>query len=81
MTYELGSNTVLFEIDRTALVDISAGDTVKVCCLSNAVYQWTEQDAQFMESNPDARLFIKFEHSGDNVFKGVGVTVIPQEVY
>ncbi len=81
MTYELGSNTVLFELDRTALVDISVGDSVKACCLEDAIYQWTEQDAQFMENNPDARLFIRFERAADNTFKGMGVTVIPQEVY
>lgn len=81
MVYELESNTVLFEIDRTAIVDISIGDTLKVCCLSDATYTWTEQDSQFMESNPDARLFIKFQKSKDNTFEGTGVTIFPQEVY
>lgn len=81
MVYELDSNTVLFEIDRTAIVDISIGDVLKVCCLSDATYTWTEQDTQFMESNPDARLFIRFEQNGKNKFVGRGVTIIPHEVY
>jgi hypothetical protein len=82
MVYELESNTVLFEIDRTAIVDISTGDELKVSCLADATYTWTEQDSQFMESNPDARLFIKFQKGGkDNRFEGIGVTVFPQEVY
>ncbi len=80
MVYELESDTVLFEIDRTAIVDISIGDKLKVCCLSDATYTWTEQDSQFTESNPDARLFIKFRINKDKTFEGAGVTVFPQEV-
>lgn len=81
MVYELESNTVLFEIDRTAIVDISIGDTLKVCCLSDATYTWTKQDSQFMESNPDSRLFIKFRKGKGNTFEGTGVTVFPEEVH
>jgi hypothetical protein len=81
MVYELESNTVLFEIDRTAIVDISIGDKLQVCCLSDATYTWTEQDSQFMESNPDARLFISFKKNKDNTFQGTGVTVFPEEVH
>jgi hypothetical protein len=81
MVYTLESNTLLFEIDRAAIVDISIGDVIKVACLQNASYTWTEQDSQFMESNPDARVFIKLEKTDGKNFNGVGVTVFPQEVY
>ena len=81
MVYQLESNIILFEIDRTAIVDISIGDTIKACCLADAEYTWTEQDSQFLESNPDARLFIKFSKEKDNTFQGLGVTVFPEEVY
>ena len=81
MVYELESNVILFEIDRTAIVDISTGDTIKACCLSDAEYTWTEQDAQFLESNPDARVFIKFSKEQGNKFQGLGLTVFPEAVF
>jgi len=81
MVYQLETNIILFEVDRTAIVDIAAGDVIKACCLENAEYTWSEQDSQFLESNPDARLFIKFSKQKDDQFKGLGLTVFPEEVY
>lgn len=81
MVYELKENILLIEIDRTVIVDISPGDVLQPGCLPSASYTWTEQDSQFMESNPDARIFIKFEKNEENQFHGIGVMVVPQEVY
>jgi hypothetical protein len=81
MEYTLESNVLLFEIDRAEIVDISTGDVINISCLPEASYTWTDQDSQFMESNPDARVFVKLEKLEGNKFKGVGVTVFPQEVY
>ena len=75
MVYELESNVILFEIDRTAIVDISTGDGA----VDRA--HVAEQDAQFLESNPDARLFIKFSKEQGNKFQGLGLTVFPEAVF
>jgi hypothetical protein len=80
MVYKIESDIVLVEIDRTAVVDISAGDTLESATLPNAKYKWTEQDSQFLESNPDARIFIKFQNA-NNAFQGMGLILIPEAVY
>jgi hypothetical protein len=80
MVYSIESDIILIEVDRTLLVDISAGDVIKSNALSEAEYTWTEQDCQFQESNPDARIFVKFQKSG-KAFKGIGVVVVPEAVY
>jgi hypothetical protein len=60
MVYEIGSSTMLFEIDRTAIVDISVGDTV------------------FMESNPDAKVFLKLKRDAKGTYEAAGITVITE---
>jgi hypothetical protein len=79
MKYRIEPESVLMELDRSAIVDISPGDQLESLSLG-ALYKWTEQDMQFLESNPDARLFVRFEKDGDS-FKGLGLVVMPQEVY
>jgi hypothetical protein len=79
MKYRIEPESVLMELDRSAIVDISPGDQLESSSL-NASYAWTEQDMQFLESNPDARLFVRFEKDGSS-FKALGLVVVPQEVY
>jgi hypothetical protein len=79
MKYTIESAYILIELDRTSIVDISPGDQLESPNL-NAKYMWSEQDMQFLESNPDARLFVKFEKSGSS-FEGKGLVIVPEEVY
>ena len=78
MVYEIESNTLLFEIDRTEIVDISVGDTVQAKDFPKGKYTWAKQDSQFLESNPDARLFLKIQKAADNTYKGIGIMIIPE---
>jgi hypothetical protein len=80
MTYTVDSHYILVELDRTAIMDISTGDTIEVTSIG-ATYTWADQDMQFLESNPDARIFLKFERSKDKKFNGHGLAVMPQEAY
>lgn len=79
MKYIINSDIVLVELNRSEIMDISPGDELESKSLG-ATYTWTDQDMQFMESNPDARIFLKFEKS-DSICEGKGVVVLPQEVY
>jgi hypothetical protein len=79
MLYEIQSDTMMFEIDRTAIVDISVGDDLRPKGFSKGLYTWTQQDSQFMESNPDARVFLKVRKTTGNDYKGIGIMVIPEE--
>jgi hypothetical protein len=79
MKYQIDSDIILVEVDRSAIVDISPGDQLESENLKSS-YTWTEQDMQFLESNPDARIFLKFAKSADSCI-GKGVVVLPQEVY
>jgi hypothetical protein len=81
MVYQLESKIILFEVNRTAILDISPGDVIQASCLPDADYKWTEQDSQFVESNPDARLFIRFEKEQNDAFRGIGVMILPEAVY
>lgn len=76
MVYEIKSNTTLFEIDRTEIMDISVGDVLQAKSFPQCQYTWTPQDSQFVESNPDAKLFLQIERSKD-AYKGVGLMVVP----
>jgi hypothetical protein len=78
MTYEITSNMMLFEMDRTAIADIAIGDTLRAQDLPDAEYTWTLHDSQFLESNPDARLFLKVQKLSDKQYKGMGVMIIPE---
>ncbi len=78
MVYEIGSSTMLFEIDRTAIVDISVGDTVHAKGFHEAQYTWKQQDSQFMESNPDAKVFLKLKRDANGTYEAAGITVITE---
>jgi hypothetical protein len=78
MTYKVEDDTVLFELDRRKIADISPGDVLQTSVLPGE-YVWTEHDSQFVESNPEAHLFLKIKKASDSVFQGVGVVVIPEE--
>ena len=80
MVYHIDSKDILIELDRTSIVDISIGDQLEASVIKGS-YKWSEQDMQFLESNPDARIFIRFEKSSKNSFQGKGLVVMPQEVY
>jgi hypothetical protein len=79
MKYQLDSDFILIEVNRSTIVDISPGDELEAAGLG-ATYRWGEQDMQFLENNPDARIFLKFERIS-NSFQGRGLVVVPQEVY
>ena len=79
MKYLINSNIVLVELNRSEIMDINPGDELESKSLG-ATYTWTDQDMQFLESNPDARIFLKFE-KGEKTCVGKGVVVLPQEVY
>lgn len=78
MTYQVEDDTVLFELDRRQIADISPGDILKTTAFPGE-YVWTEHDSQFVESNPAAHLFLKIRKSSPTAFEGVGVVVIPEE--
>ena len=78
MLYEIQSDTMMFEIDRTAIVDISVGDSLWPKGFSKGLYTWTQQDSQFIESNPDARVFLKVQKTSGSDYKGIGIMVIPE---
>jgi len=77
MVYEIKSNTTLFEIDRAEIVDISVGDMLQTKAFPQCQYTWTQQDSQFVESNPDAKVYLQIEHSSDNTYKHAGLMVVP----
>lgn len=79
MKYQIDSGELLVELDRTAIVDISVGDVIEVPHLK-AEHEWREQDMQFVESNPDARIFVRFAAGSNGVYQGQGLVVVPEEV-
>jgi hypothetical protein len=79
MKYRIESDIILIELNRSEIMDIAPGDQLESESLG-ASYTWADQDMQFLESNPDARIFLKFEKKGD-ACTGKGVVILPQEVY
>ena len=79
MIYEIQNDTMMFEIDRREIVDISVGDFLQPKGFPKGLYTWTDQDSQFIETNPDARLFLKVQKLSDNNYKGIGIMMIPEE--
>ena len=59
MTYRIEGNTMLFNINRTQIIDISAHDFIEIKGFPGAKYEWTEQDTDFVENNPDDEIFLK----------------------
>lgn len=78
MVYQVEDDTVLFELDRRQIADISPGDVLKTTSFPGE-YVWTEHDSQFVENNPEAHLFLKIQRSSESGFQGLGVVVIPEE--
>ena len=81
MKYHLENSGLLVELNRVEIMDISVGDVIVVKGLPDTTYMWTDQDEQFMESNPDARLFLKVEVREDGTYHCTGMTVISNEVF
>jgi hypothetical protein len=79
MKYEVLDNKILFEIDRIRIADIAPGDSLDAQLFPGATYTWTEQDSQFMESNPEAGLYLKLEKNASG-YVGKGIAIFPAEV-
>jgi hypothetical protein len=73
MTYSLNGNSLLFAIDRTEIIDISAGDTISVDGFPGVKHVWTEQDGDFVENNPDDEIFLQVQRLGEKDFKAGGI--------
>lgn len=73
MVYKLEGNAFLFEIDRSKIIDISAGDTLEISGMPDLRYTWTLQDSEFVENNPDDDIFISVEKTKDNNFTAIGI--------
>jgi hypothetical protein len=78
MVYEIGSNTMLFEVDRASIIDISVGDIIHARGFHDAPYTWKQQDSQFIESNPDAKVFLKIRRDTDGTCEAAGVTIVTE---
>ncbi|MFZ6014234.1 MAG: hypothetical protein ACOYXT_28085 [Bacteroidota bacterium] len=75
MIYSIDGNSMLFEIDRTKIIDISVGDTIDVKGFPGAVYNWTNHDSEFIENNPDNDIFLEIQRVAENKFKAVRIIV------
>jgi hypothetical protein len=75
MTYQLNGSTILLGINRTDILDISVNDTLSVDGFPGVNYQWTEQDSDFVENNPDDDIFLQIERVGDKQFKATGIVL------
>lgn len=73
MTYQLTGNYLLFEIKRTDIIDISPDDEITVEGFEGIKYIWTNQDGEFLESNPDDDIYLQVERVGNNKFKATGI--------
>ena len=73
MTYELNGNNLLFALDRTEIVDISAGDVITVKGYPGVDYVWTNHDLEFLENNPDDEIYLQVERTGKDRFKATGI--------
>ncbi len=62
MTYEIDNRELLVQIDRSNIIDINIGDTLAVEGMSTP-YEWTAQDQQLLESNPDADILLRMERA------------------
>jgi hypothetical protein len=79
MQYEIEPTALLYEIDRTKIVDVAIGDTLIIQGYQQLEHTWTEQDMQFMENNPDAPIFLKFQKKNGGQLVGHGVTVLTED--
>ncbi|RAW00099.1 hypothetical protein [Pseudochryseolinea flava] len=79
MKYQIEDNAVLFEVDRRQIADITPGDVLETEHFPGGAYTWTEQDSQFIESNPEANVYLRMERHGD-AYEGKGILILPAEV-
>lgn len=80
MTYELAGSALLFEIDRSRIIDISPGDTITVQGFQDLKHVWTVQDREFIENNPDDDIFIAFKKTADGIYQACGIQLRPVEM-
>lgn len=73
MTYELNDSNLLFDLDRTAIIDISPGDVITVKGYPGVEYVWTTHDLEFLENNPDDDIYLKVERTEGNLFRATGI--------
>jgi hypothetical protein len=73
MVYQLEGNAFLFEIDRSKIIDISAGDILEIKGMPDLRYTWTLQDSEFVENNPDDDIFISVERTKDQGYRAIGI--------
>lgn len=74
MNYQITGQKLLIPIDRAGIADISVNDTLTIDGFPGVKHVWTNQDAQFFESNPDDDIFLEVEKDGDR-FKACGVVL------
>lgn len=73
MTYKLNGKSILFEINRADIIDISVGDVIAIEGFPGVDYVWTDQDGEFVENNPDDDIFLKIDRVDGKTFKGTGI--------
>ena len=78
MHYQVKSGTVLVRIDRALILDISNGDEITIDGLDVDSYKWREQDSQFVESNPDADIFLRLEKNREGSYRPRCIEVRPE---
>ena len=73
MTYELNDSNLLFDLDRTAIIDITPGDVITIKGYPGVEYVWTNHDMEFLENNPDDDIYLKVERTAGNHFQATGI--------
>ncbi len=68
MRYTIPGNTILCPIDRTHIIDIAVGDVLELREFPGASYEWTEQDSEFVENNPDDDIYLQLEKEDGQFF-------------
>jgi hypothetical protein len=76
MNYQLEGNTMLFAINRSRIIDISVNDVLTVPDFPEVTHQWTEQDQDFIENNPDDDIYLQVEKIGENKYKANGILLM-----
>lgn len=61
MRYAIPGNMILCPIDRTHIIDIAVGDVLELHEFPGANYEWTDQDREFVENNPDDDIYLQLE--------------------
>jgi hypothetical protein len=79
MVYSIKGDTLLFEVNRSQIIDISPGDTIEVAGLPGASYTWKNHDMEFLENNPDGNIFIRIERIDKNQYNAAKLLVHESE--